>query len=125
MLRSMLLAIAFILTGCQLAPDLPASDTGKTDWYQAGYDDAIAGAVVKDDATLAANYNDLKPDRSRYLKGYASGQKKICQPEALYARGVNGKLYPASCDGLNNAGQLREAWQRGMDQGARDALEKK
>lgn len=120
MLRFIPLAITLALAGCHAGSH--SSAAGKTNWYQAGYEDALSGAVAKDRATLAANYHDVKPDRRRYLEGYTRGQATICQPEALHAWGIKGKLFPASCDGVTDATLLREAWQRGMDQGARDAL---
>lgn len=120
--RILVFALLFALTGCQLDSTAPAPTTGKTNWQQVGFEDAVSGAVAKDSSTLAANYNAVKPNREAYLKGYASGQQKICRPDFLYTWGVNGKLFPASCDGVDQATQLRAAWQRGMDQGAHDAL---
>lgn len=57
-------------------------------------------------------------DRPQYLKGYAEGQRKTCQQNFAYARGVTGKTFPASCDTVENASQLREAWQQGADENA-------
>lgn len=58
-----------------------------TDWYDAGIQDAISGYAVKDNETLADNYNDPDVDRTEYLKGYAEGNVKpasriLFMPEA-------------------------------------------
>lgn len=115
-------ALLFVLlTGCQVDPYTHAPTPGATDWYQAGFEDAMSGAKEKNNETLAANFNDVKVDRAAWLRGYASGQKKLCQPDLLYAWGVAGKIFPAGCDGVKNAAQLRQQWQKGMDEGARAA----
>lgn len=120
--RFLLVLLVFTLAGCQSAPSVKAPLSGKSDWYQAGFADALAGAVEKDIRTLAADFNDLKPDYAAYHQGYVSGQQKICHTDVLHAWGQKGQIFPASCDSVENARLLREAWQKGMDKGARDAL---
>lgn len=86
-----------------------------TDWYDAGIQDAISGYAVKDNETLADNFNDPEVDRTKYLKGYAEGQRKICQQDFVYARGLAGKTFPASCDTVENIDQLHDARKKGAN----------
>ncbi|MBN6043211.1 DUF2799 domain-containing protein [Citrobacter sp. ku-bf4] len=112
------IAVIFLLSGCQIDPYTHAPTWTSTNWYDAGIEDAISGVAVKDDETLADSFNDPEVDRAQYLKGYAEGQRKTCQQNFAYARGVTGKTFPASCDTVENASQLREAWQQGADENA-------
>lgn len=112
------LLLAVLLTGCQVDPYTHAPARGATDWYQAGFEDATAGAKAKNDETLAANFNNKKVDRQAYLRGYSSGQNKICRSDLLYAWGLAGKIFPAGCDDVKDAPLLRQQWQKGMDEGA-------
>ena len=81
-----------------------------TDWYDVGMEDAISGSAIKDDDA----FSDSQADRGLYLKGYAEGQKKTCQTDFTYARGLSGKSFPASCNNVENASQLHEVWQKGL-----------
>ena len=74
-----LISILFLLllSGCQIDPYTHAPTWTGTDWYDAGIQDAISGYAVKDNETLADNFNDPEVDRTKYLKGYAEGQRKI------------------------------------------------
>ncbi|HBI10634.1 MAG TPA: hypothetical protein DDY57_10915 [Franconibacter pulveris] len=117
MLRILPALLLVLLTGCQVDPYTHAPARGATDWYQAGFEDATAGAQKKNDETLAANFNDKKVDRKAYLRGYASGQQKVCRPDLLYAWGLAGKIFPTGCDDVDTAPQLRQQWQKGMDEG--------
>jgi hypothetical protein len=63
----------FLLSGCQIDPYTHAPTWTGTDWYDAGIQDAISGYAVKDNETLADNFNDPEVDRTKYLKGYAEG----------------------------------------------------
>lgn len=101
-----------LLSGCQIDPYTHAPTWTGTAWYDAGIQDAISGYAVKDNETLADNYNDPEVDRTEYLKGYAEGQRKICQPDFVYARGLTGKTFPPSCDTVENIDQLHSAWQK-------------
>ncbi len=83
-----------LLSGCQINPYTHAPTWTGTAWYDAGIQDAISGYAVKDNETLADNYNDPEVNRTEYLKGYAEGQRKICQPDFVYARGLTGKTFP-------------------------------
>ena len=115
------LLFVLLLAGCQVDPYTHAPTPGATDWYQAGFEDAMSGAKIKSDETLSANFNDVKVNRPDYLKGYANGQQKICQRELLYAWGLAGKIFPAGCDSVADATALRQQWQKGMDEGAKAA----
>ncbi|MEB8220001.1 DUF2799 domain-containing protein [Citrobacter braakii] len=107
-----------LLSGCQIDPYTHAPTWTGTAWYDAGIQDAISGYAVKDNETLADNYNDPEIDRTEYLKGYAEGQRKICQPDFVYVRGLTGKTFPPSCDTVENIDQLHSAWQKGENEGA-------
>ena len=118
-----LISILFLLllSGCQIDPYTHAPTWTGTDWYDAGIQDAISGYAVKDNETLADNYNDRNVDRTEYLKGYAEGQRKTCQQDFVYARGLTGKTFPPSCDTVENATKLRASWQKGMDESMRSS----
>ncbi|HED3139876.1 DUF2799 domain-containing protein [Citrobacter farmeri] len=118
MTRIVGIAVIFLLSGCQIDPYTHAPTWTSTDWYDAGIEDAISGVAVKDNETLADTFNDPEVDRPQYLKGYAEGQRKTCQQNFAYARGVTGKSFPTSCDTVENVSQLREAWQQGADENA-------
>lgn len=107
-----------LLSGCQIDPYTHAPAWTGTDWYEAGIQDAISGYAVKDNETLADNYNDPEVDRGQYLKGYAQGQKKICHQDFVYAKGLTGKAFPASCDTVENVSQLHNVWQKGANESA-------
>lgn len=107
-----------LLSGCQIDPYTFSPTWTGTDWYDAGIEDAIAGYAVKDNDMLADTFNDPEVDRTQYLKGYAEGQRKTCQQDLAYARGLAGKTFPASCDTVENASEIRSAWQKGADEGA-------
>ena len=107
------------ISGCQIDPYTHAPTWTATDWYSAGIEDAISGVAVKDNETLADAWNDPDVERTQYLKGYAEGQRKTCQLNFVHARGLAGKTVPASCDTVENASQLHDAWQKGADEGVR------
>ncbi|WP_318389631.1 DUF2799 domain-containing protein [Enterobacter sp.] len=114
--------LAIFLTGCSVDPYTHAPDWSGTDWYSAGKEDAMSGAIVKANETLALDFSDTDVDRPLYLEGYNDGLKKICKDDLLYAWGRAGKIYPAGCDTQQNASQLRQSWQKGMDEGTRESL---
>ena len=109
-------AIILFLSGCQIDPYTFAPNLTTTDWYDAGIEDAIAGVAVRDNERLADAFNDSGINRTQYLQGYSEGQRKTCQHDFVYARGLSGKAFPASCDTVENATQLHDAWQKGADE---------
>ncbi|MEG2268921.1 MAG: DUF2799 domain-containing protein [Acinetobacter sp.] len=110
--------LVLFLSGCQVDPYTHEPTWTSTDWYAAGLDDAISGYVVKDNVTLADSYNDPDVDRRQYLKGYAEGQRKTCQHDFVYARGLAGKTFPSGCDTVENVDQLHSVWQKGTNESA-------
>lgn len=86
--------LALLVSGCQIDPYTYAPTLTSTDWYDVGMEDAISGSAIKDDDA----FSDSHADRGLYLKGYAEGQKKTCQTDFTYARGLSGKSFPASCN---------------------------
>ena len=111
--------LCLFLTACQIDPYTHQPHWTGTDWYDAGKEDAMNGVGVKSNETLAANFNDPKVDRPDYLSGYKDGQQKICQENFVYAWGLAGRIFPASCDTAENATTLRTAWQVGMNEGTK------
>ena len=111
--------LALLLTGCQINPYTFQPTWTGTSWFTAGKEDAMNGASIKSNETLADNFNDPDVNRSEYLRGYADGQKRICTEDFVYAWGLSGKIFPASCDTAENSDLLRHAWQKGMDEGLR------
>lgn len=122
MKTGIVLLLSLLVTGCAVEPYSHAPTWTDTDWYSAGKEDAMSGAVMKSNETLAIDHNSNEINRPRYLRGYADGLKKICQDDFLYAWGRAGKIYPAGCDTLENAGTYRAYWQKGMEEGSRDSL---
>lgn len=111
--------LCLFLTACQIDPYTHQPHWTGTDWYDAGKEDAMNGVAVKSNETLTDNFNDPKVDRPAYLSGYKDGQQKICQENFVYAWGLAGRIFPASCDTADNSTQLRTAWQQGMDEGTK------
>jgi hypothetical protein len=109
--------LLLVLNGCQLDPYSHSPQWTSTDWYGEGIDDGRSGVTARSEKQLASDQNDPKVDRTAYLKGYALGLKDICTPHLLFGWGVSGKVYPEGCDSLENATALREAWQKGMNEG--------
>ena len=97
--------LALLVSGCQIDPYTHAPTLTSTDWYDVGMEDAIS-------------FSDSQADRGLYLKGYAEGQKKTCQTDFTYARGLSGKSFPASCNNVENTSQLHEVWRKGADENA-------
>ena len=113
--------LCLMLSACQIDPYTHHPDWTGTDWFDAGKEDAMSGAAIKANETLADKYNDPDVDRNTYLKGYKEGQQKICKEDFLFAWGMSGKIFPPSCDTAENNEKLREAWQKGMDEGAQSS----
>ncbi len=121
-MRSIALVLLLLfLSGCQINPYTFQPHWTSPDWFSAGKEDAMNGQVVKDNQTLADSFNDPDVDRSEYLRGYADGQKKVCEEGFIHAWGLAGKSYPASCDSVENAVKLRASWQKGMDESMRSS----
>lgn len=121
-MRSIALVLLLLfLSGCQINPYTFQPHWTSPDWFSAGKEDAMNGLVVKDNQTLADSFNDPDVDRSEYLRGYADGQKKVCEEGFIHAWGLASKSYPASCDSVENAVKLRASWQKGMDESMRSS----
>lgn len=121
-MRSIALVLLLLfLSGCQINPYTFQPHWTTPDWFSAGKEDAMNGLPVKDNQTLADSFNDPHVDRSEYLRGYADGQKKVCEEGFIHAWGSAGKSYPASCDSVENAVKLRASWQKGMDESMRSS----
>ncbi|CZY78341.1 MULTISPECIES: DUF2799 domain-containing protein [Enterobacter cloacae complex] len=113
--------LSLILSGCQINPYTFQPNWTRPDWFTAGKEDAMNGVLVKDNQALADSFNDPQVDRAEYLRGYADGQKKICEEGFIHAWGLAGKSFPASCDATENAVKLHESWQQGLDESMRSS----
>ena len=109
------LCIVLMLASCQSGSPPPLEQSHSI-WYSMGLNDALAGSVVKDNETLVEWSGNPDVDRSQYLQGYRDGQIALCRETRLMEWGNAGKDFPASCDGVKNAEQLRAAWQKGGEQ---------
>lgn len=108
------LPLLLLLAGCQ-SGQAPSPERASSLWYDMGFSDAATGAVVKDNDALTEWSGNPDVDRAHYLQGYRAGQAALCHTDTLFAWGTAGKDYPASCDGMENAEQLRRQWQQGID----------
>lgn len=108
--------LVLLLSGCQINPYTFQPNWTGTDWFTLGKEDAMNGISVKDNQTLADNYHGQEVDRGEYRRGYADGQKKVCEEGFIHAWGLAGKSFPASCESTENVVKLREAWQQGMNE---------
>jgi Protein of unknown function (DUF2799). len=108
--------LVLLLSGCQINPYTFQPKWTGTDWFTLGKEDAMNGISVKDNQTLADNYHGQEVDRGEYRRGYADGQKKVCEEGFIHAWGLAGKSFPASCESTENVVKLREAWQQGMNE---------
>ncbi len=106
-----MLCLALLLVSCQTS-QTPLPDKSRSFWYNMGISDATAGNVVKDNDTLVEWSGDTAVERSHYLQGYQDGQATLCHATRLQEWGKAGKDFPASCDGVENAEQLRQIWQK-------------
>lgn len=111
--------IVLLLNGCHINPYTFAPNLTTTDWYDAGMEDAIAGLAVRDEESLADTFSDSENKRREYRLGYLEGQRKTCQHDFIYAKGVSGQSYPGSCESVENAAQLHAAWKKGADEYSR------
>lgn len=92
-MRSIALTLlSLFLTGCQINPYTFQPDWTSPSWFDAGKEDAMNGLPVKDNQTLADSFNDTHVDRSEYLRGYADGQKRVCEEGFIHAWGLAGNL---------------------------------
>lgn len=114
-----LVLLALLLSGCKINPYTFQPNWTDTDWFTLGKEDAMNGISVKDNKTLADNHHGQEVDRGEYLRGFADGQKKVCEEGFIRAWGLAGKSFPASCESTENVLKLREAWQQGMNESLR------
>ncbi len=105
------------LSACYVDPYTHAPTPEPTDWYQAGWDDAMSGQPVRSNLVIAYLHNDEKVDREEWLKGYAVGQQRICDPKFLTILGESGKSFPASCESLPDVAQRRAQWEKASNTG--------
>ena len=84
-----LVLLSLILSGCQINPYTFHPDWTSPSWFDAGKEDAMNGLPVKDNQTLADNFNDPQVDRSEYLRGYAESMRR-----GFYScLGISGQIF--------------------------------
>ena len=110
-----LCGLLLLIAGCSSSNAPPAAGPAMSQWYRVGYRDALGGKVVRDNNTLAEWFGNPQVDRDQYLKGYAAGQAEFCQPATVRSWGEQRRNFPASCDGVPDAEQLKQQWQTGID----------
>jgi len=109
-----LLGLVF-LVACGAPPPPRIAQQTPSQWYQIGYHDALAGKIVGDNDALAEDYDSPPIDRDNYLSGYVVGQKELCQDATVRGWAMKGLAFPASCDGVPQAEQLKQQWQQATD----------
>ncbi|MCW2477074.1 DUF2799 domain-containing protein [Candidatus Symbiopectobacterium sp. NZEC151] len=103
------LCLTLLLASCQTS-QTPSPEKSHSLWYNMGLNDAMAGNVVKDNDALVEWSGDTAVERIPYLRGYQNGQAILCHTDQMKEWGKTGKDFPASCDGVENAEQLKANW---------------
>ncbi|RPH24179.1 DUF2799 domain-containing protein [Buttiauxella warmboldiae] len=112
-MRYVALLPLLLLCACYVDPYTHAPAAAPTDWYQAGWNDAMSGHPIRSNLVIAHMHNDENVDREEWLKGYAEGQQRICDPQLLLLLGQSGKSFPASCETLPDVSKRRTQWEKG------------
>lgn len=107
------LCLTLLLASCQTSQTL-LPEKSYSLWYNMGLSDAMAGNVVKDNDALVEWSGDTGVDRILYLRGYQDGQATLCHTVQMEEWGKTGKDFPTSCDGVENAEQLKANWLSGL-----------
>ncbi|WP_159566925.1 DUF2799 domain-containing protein [Budvicia diplopodorum] len=119
MTYTLVLTLTLLLTGCtvQHSGSVENADNAApvSKWFDIGYGEAMGGSGVKENTTLAEWYGEAEINRQAYLQGYAKGQQEFCYPENIVSWANAGKDYPASCDNVANAQELKHQWQQIVD----------
>ncbi|MCD1124686.1 DUF2799 domain-containing protein [Jinshanibacter sp. LJY008] len=104
------------ISGCSGSPDgMPDSSDNSgppSKWFEIGHYEAITGNGVKDNTVLSEWYGEAEINRTAYLEGFAKGQDELCQPEKIADIAKANKDFPASCNSVPNAEQLKNSWQQ-------------
>ncbi|MGC6232959.1 DUF2799 domain-containing protein [Hafnia paralvei] len=112
MMNKYLLISCLVLSSCTQYPG--RIDKGSV-WFNAGFDDASSGKIVRDNDALTEWYGNPEVDRAAYLDGYNQGAHRLCQGSVIEQWGAQGKPFPASCDSAVNIAELRLKWQQGLN----------
>ena len=112
MIRNHIFILCLALSACTQYPG--GVDKGSM-WFNAGFEDASTGKVVRDNDALTEWYGNPDVDRAAYLDGYNHGAHRLCQSFAIDQWGAQGKPFPASCDSAVNIAELRLRWQQGIN----------
>ena len=111
-----------LLTACYVDPYTHAPTPAPTDWYQAGWDDAMSGQPIRSNLVIAHLHNDENVDREEWLKGYAEGQQRICDPKFLEILGESGKSFPSSCETLPDVAERQAQWEKASRKGFQESF---
>ena len=121
-MRYVALLPVLFLSACSIDPYTFAPTPAPTDWHQAGWDDAMAGEPIHSNPVIAHMHNDENVNREEWLKGYAEGQQRICDPKFLMVLGKNGKSFPASCESLPDVASRRAQWEKASNAGIQESF---
>lgn len=121
-MRYLALIPILLLSACYVDPYTHAPTPAPTDWYQAGWDDAMSGQPIRSNPVIAHLHNDENVDREEWLKGYADGQQRICDPKFLAIQGQSGKSFPSSCETLPDVAERRAIWEKASREGIQESL---
>ena len=110
-----LMAMGFMLAGCETGPPMSPAQCSVADWRAVGYQDGAEGRaperfVALQQACAAAG---MGSDQSLYMQGRTEGLWTYCEPTRAFRMGVAGTGYngvcPAELDGV-----FRDAHQEGL-----------
>ncbi|AKJ42959.1 DUF2799 domain-containing protein [Pragia fontium] len=109
------LILTLTLTGCSSEGTMPGdleTHAPTSKWFDIGYQEAASGNDIKEDTVLSEWYGEEDINRQAYLQGYAKGQTVLCKSENIIELAKAGKEYPASCNSVSNAEQLKQGWRQ-------------
>ena len=115
-MRYIALIPILFLSACYVDPYTHAPTPEPTDWYQAGWDDAMSGQPIRSNLVISHMHNDENVVRQEWLKGYSEGQQRICDPKFLLILGQSGKSFPGSCESLPDVAERRAQWEKGSNE---------
>lgn len=100
--------VLLTLAGCS-GTDLSASAPPRdSKWHQAGYRDAMAGKAVRDNDTLTEWYAPLRSIEKTIYRATRRDRPTSVARRLCVRGGEKGRNFPASCDGIADAEQLRQ-----------------
>lgn len=92
-MKKMILVLqAFLLTSC--ANYFVRQECEKMNWYQVGFDAALRGERISNDAFVnKCRKAEAEISESKLDQGFKAGMSRYCQPEGVYATGKSGETF--------------------------------